>query len=59
MPDFEALIRHQQLKQPTPTQRLKVVDSPAYEIENRENSQKSEKEQENHQHTRKRQTNKQ
>ena len=27
MPDFEALIRHQQLKQQTPNQRLKVVDS--------------------------------
>ena len=26
MPDFEALIRHQQLKQPTTNQRLKVVD---------------------------------
>ena len=39
MPDFEALIRHQQLKQPTTNQRLKVVDSPAVEIENGENSQ--------------------
>ena len=38
MPDFEALIRHQQLKQPTTNQRLKVVDSPAVEIENGENS---------------------
>ena len=28
MPDFEALIRHQQLKRPTTNQRLKVVDSP-------------------------------
>ena len=28
MPDFEALIRHQQLKQPKTNQRLKVVDSP-------------------------------
>ena len=27
MPDFEALIRHQQLKQPTTNQRLKVVES--------------------------------
>ena len=26
MPDFEALIRHQQLKQPNTNQRLKVVD---------------------------------
>ena len=26
MPDFEALIRHQQLKQPNATQRLKIVD---------------------------------
>ena len=39
MPDFEALIRHQQLKQPTTNQRLKVVDSPHFEIENGENSQ--------------------
>ena len=39
MPDFEAHIRHQQLKQPTTNQRLKVVDSPAVEIENGENSQ--------------------
>ena len=31
MPDFEALIRHQQLKQPTTNQRLKVVDSPYLE----------------------------
>ena len=33
MPDFEALIRHQQLKQPTTNQRLKVVDSPDFEEE--------------------------
>ena len=39
MPDFEALIRHQQLKQPTTNQRLKVVDPPDFEIENGENSQ--------------------
>ena len=39
MPDFEALIRHQQLKQPTTNKRLKVVDSPDFEIENGENSQ--------------------
>ena len=39
MPDFEALIRHQQLKQPTTNQRLKVVDSPDFEIENGENLQ--------------------
>ena len=32
MPDFEALIRHQQLKQPTTNQRLKVVD-PNFEEE--------------------------
>ena len=31
MPDFEALIRHQQLKQPATNQRLKVVDSPDFE----------------------------
>ena len=31
MPDFEALIRHQQLKQPSANQRLKVVDSPNFE----------------------------
>jgi len=36
MPDFEALIRHQQLKQPTTNQRLKVVDSPNFEEENHE-----------------------
>ena len=34
MPDFEALIRHQQ--QPTTNQRLKVVDSPNFEEENNE-----------------------
>ena len=39
MPDFEALIRHQQLKQPTTNQRLKVVDSPDFKIENGENLQ--------------------
>ena len=33
MPDFEALIRHQQLKQPSANQRLKVVDSPNFEEE--------------------------
>ena len=33
MPDFEALIRPQQLKQPTTNQRLKVVDSPNFEEE--------------------------
>ena len=33
MPDFEALIRHQQLKQPKTNQRLKVVDSPDFEKE--------------------------
>ena len=36
MPDFEALIRHQQLKQPTSNQRLKVVDSPDFEEEKNE-----------------------
>ena len=36
MPDFEALIRHQQLKQPTTNQRLKVVDSPNFEEEKTE-----------------------
>ena len=36
MPDFEAIIRHQQLKQPTPNQRLKVVDSPNFEEEKNE-----------------------
>ena len=30
MPDFDALIRHQQLKQPKTNQRLKVVDSPDF-----------------------------
>ena len=38
MPDFEALIRHQQLKQPTPNQRLKVVDSPNFEEEKNEDA---------------------
>ena len=33
MPDFEALIRHQQDQQPTTNQRLKVVDSPNIEEE--------------------------
>ena len=36
MPDFEALNRHQQLKQPTTNQRLKVVDSPNFEEEKNE-----------------------
>ena len=36
MPDFEALIRHQQLKQPTTNQRLTVVDSPNFEKEKNE-----------------------
>ena len=31
MPDFEALIRHQQLKQPAANNRLKVVDSPDFQ----------------------------
>ena len=37
MPDFEALIRHQQLKQPTTNQRLKVVDSPDIHEEEEKN----------------------
>ena len=36
MPDFEALIRHQQLKQPTTNKRLKVVDNPDFEEEKEE-----------------------
>ena len=36
MPDFEALIRHQQLKQPKTNQRLKVVDAPDFEEEKNE-----------------------
>ena len=36
MPDFEALIKHQQLKQPSANQRLKVVDSPNFEEEKNE-----------------------
>ncbi len=28
MPDFEALIRHQQIKQPSANQRLKIVTDP-------------------------------
>ena len=38
MTDFEALIRHQQLKQPTTNQRLKVVDSSDFKLENGEKS---------------------
>ena len=37
MPDFEALIRHQQLKQPSTNQRLKVVESPSFEEEEEKN----------------------
>ena len=36
MPDFEALIRHQQDQQPTTNKRLKVVDSPEFEEEKNE-----------------------
>ena len=36
MPDFEALIRHQQLRQPTTNQRLKVVESEDFEKEKSE-----------------------
>ena len=36
MPDFESLIRHQQLKQPTTNQRLKVVDTPDFDEEKNE-----------------------
>ena len=36
MPDFEALIRHQQLKQPKSNQRLKVVESLNSETKNNE-----------------------
>ena len=36
MPDFEALIRHQQLKQPTTNKRLKVIASPNFEEEKKE-----------------------
>ena len=36
MPDFEALIRNQQLKQPSTNQRLKVVDSPDFKEERNE-----------------------
>ena len=42
MPDFEALIRHQQLKEPTATQRLKVLDSPDFEKEKNKNLEISE-----------------
>ena len=38
MPDFEALIRHQQLKQPTTNQRLKVVDTSDFKKEKKEKS---------------------
>ena len=33
MPDFEALIRHQQDQQPTTNKRLKVVDTPYFDNE--------------------------
>ena len=36
MPDFEALIRHQQLKRPTTNQRLKLVDKPDFKEEKNE-----------------------
>ena len=36
MPDFEALIRHQQLNQQPANQRLTVVDSPNFEEEENE-----------------------
>ena len=36
MPDYEALIRHQQDQQPTTNKRLKVVDSPNFEEGNNE-----------------------
>ena len=36
MPDFEALIRHQQLKQPTTNQRLKVADALDFEEKKKE-----------------------
>ena len=36
MPDFEALIRHQQIKQPATNQRLKVVDPPNFEKDKNE-----------------------
>ena len=39
MPDFEALIRHQQLKQSKTNKRLNVVNSPDFEIKDGENSQ--------------------
>ena len=38
MPDFEALIRHQQLKQPTTNQRLKVVDKNDFKENKNENT---------------------
>ena len=39
MPDFEALIRHQQLKKPSTNQRLTVVDS--HDFEKEENNQET------------------
>ncbi|MBO6974825.1 MAG: hypothetical protein JJ844_03925 [Prochlorococcus marinus CUG1435] len=36
MPDFEALIRHQQDQQPTTNKRLKVVDNQDFEEKNEE-----------------------
>ena len=37
MPDFEALIRHQQLRQPSEDKRLKVVNSPDFVKETEDN----------------------
>ena len=36
MPDFEALIRHQQDQQPTTNKRLKVVDTPNFDNQKNE-----------------------
>ena len=38
MPNFEALIRKQQLKEPTTNQRLKVVNTPDFEKDKKEES---------------------
>ena len=39
MPDFEALIRHQQLKQPSTNKRLKIVDEELSNLNDTKNSQ--------------------
>jgi len=39
MPDFEALIKHQQLKQPSAKKRLEIVDNKTKQFESKKNLQ--------------------